>query len=36
MFRRSMAAAEKSAKGLEMCFAADVPKELVHFFAALH
>jgi 2-polyprenyl-6-methoxyphenol hydroxylase-like FAD-dependent oxidoreductase len=36
MFRRSMAAAEKSAKGLEMCFAADAPKELVHFFAALH
>ena len=32
MFPRSKAAAEKSARGLEMYFAADAPKGLVHFF----
>ena len=35
MFPRSKAAAEKSAQGLEMCFAADSPKELVHFFESM-
>jgi 2-polyprenyl-6-methoxyphenol hydroxylase-like FAD-dependent oxidoreductase len=32
MFPRSKAAAEKSARGLEMCFAADAPQGLVDFF----
>jgi 2-polyprenyl-6-methoxyphenol hydroxylase-like FAD-dependent oxidoreductase len=35
MFPRSKAAAEKSAQGLEMCFAADAPKGLVHFFESM-
>jgi 2-polyprenyl-6-methoxyphenol hydroxylase-like FAD-dependent oxidoreductase len=35
MFPRSKAAAEKSAQGLEMCFAADSPKGLVHFFESM-
>jgi 2-polyprenyl-6-methoxyphenol hydroxylase-like FAD-dependent oxidoreductase len=35
MFSRSKAAAEKSAHGLEMCFAADAPKGLVHFFESM-
>ena len=32
MFPRSKAAAEKSARGLEICFAADAPRGLVDFF----
>jgi 2-polyprenyl-6-methoxyphenol hydroxylase-like FAD-dependent oxidoreductase len=35
MFPRSKAAAEQSAQGLEMCFAADAPKGLVHFFESM-
>ena len=35
MFPRSKAAAEKSAQGLEACFAADAPKGLVHFFESM-
>jgi 2-polyprenyl-6-methoxyphenol hydroxylase-like FAD-dependent oxidoreductase len=35
MLPRSKAAAEKSAQGLEMCFAADAPKGLVHFFESM-
>jgi 2-polyprenyl-6-methoxyphenol hydroxylase-like FAD-dependent oxidoreductase len=35
MFPRSKAAAEKSAQGLRMCFAADAPKGLVHFFESM-
>jgi 2-polyprenyl-6-methoxyphenol hydroxylase-like FAD-dependent oxidoreductase len=35
MFPRSRAAAEKSAQGLEMCFAPDAPKGLVHFFESM-
>jgi 2-polyprenyl-6-methoxyphenol hydroxylase-like FAD-dependent oxidoreductase len=35
MFPRSKAAAEESAQGLEMCFAADAPKGLVHFFGSM-
>ena len=32
---RSKAAAEKSAQGLEICFALDAPKGLVHFFESM-
>jgi 2-polyprenyl-6-methoxyphenol hydroxylase-like FAD-dependent oxidoreductase len=35
MFPRSKAAAEESARGLEMCFAVDAPKGLVHFFQSM-
>ena len=35
MFPRSKAAAEKSAQGLEMCFAADAPNGLAHFFESM-
>jgi 2-polyprenyl-6-methoxyphenol hydroxylase-like FAD-dependent oxidoreductase len=35
MFPRSKAAAEKSAQGLEVCFASDAPKGLVHFFESM-
>lgn len=35
MFPRGKAAAEKSAQGLEICFAADAPKGLVHFFESM-
>ena len=35
LFPRSKAAAEGSAHGLEMCFAPDSPKALVHFFAKM-
>ena len=35
MFPRSKAAAQQSAQGLEMCFAADAPTGLVHFFESL-
>jgi 2-polyprenyl-6-methoxyphenol hydroxylase-like FAD-dependent oxidoreductase len=35
MFPRSKAAAEESARGLEMCFAADAPKGLVQFFQSM-
>src|SRR5271156_392404 len=35
MFPRSKAAAKQSAQGLEMCFAADAPKGLVHFFESM-
>jgi 2-polyprenyl-6-methoxyphenol hydroxylase-like FAD-dependent oxidoreductase len=35
MFPRSKAAAEKSAQGLEICFAADSPKGLIHFFESM-
>jgi 2-polyprenyl-6-methoxyphenol hydroxylase-like FAD-dependent oxidoreductase len=35
MLPRSKAAAEKSAQGLEMCFAADAPKGLVQFFQSM-
>ena len=35
MFPRGKAAAEGSAQGLEMCFAPDSPKALVHFFAKM-
>jgi 2-polyprenyl-6-methoxyphenol hydroxylase-like FAD-dependent oxidoreductase len=35
MFPRSKAAAEKSAQGLEMCFAADAPRGLVQFFESV-
>jgi 2-polyprenyl-6-methoxyphenol hydroxylase-like FAD-dependent oxidoreductase len=35
MFPRSTAAAKKSAQGLEMCFAADSPTGLVHFFESM-
>jgi hypothetical protein len=33
MFPRSKIAAEASARGLDMCFAADAPREMVNFFA---
>jgi 2-polyprenyl-6-methoxyphenol hydroxylase-like FAD-dependent oxidoreductase len=35
MFPRSKAAAEQSAQGLEMCFAADAPRGLVQFFESV-
>jgi 2-polyprenyl-6-methoxyphenol hydroxylase-like FAD-dependent oxidoreductase len=35
MFPRGRAAAEESARGLEMCFAADAPKGLVQFFQSM-
>jgi 2-polyprenyl-6-methoxyphenol hydroxylase-like FAD-dependent oxidoreductase len=35
MFPRAAAAAEKSAQGLELCFAADAPQGLVHFFKSM-
>jgi 2-polyprenyl-6-methoxyphenol hydroxylase-like FAD-dependent oxidoreductase len=35
MFPRSMAAAARSAAGLEICFAADAPREMVNRFAAM-
>ena len=35
MFPRSKAAAQQSAQGLEMCFAADAPRGMVHFFESL-
>jgi 2-polyprenyl-6-methoxyphenol hydroxylase-like FAD-dependent oxidoreductase len=35
MFPRSAAAAEKSAQGLDVCFAADAPKGLVDFFESM-
>ena len=35
MFLRSKIAAEKSAQGLEMCFAADAPQGLIHFFKSM-
>jgi 2-polyprenyl-6-methoxyphenol hydroxylase-like FAD-dependent oxidoreductase len=35
MFPRSKVAAEKSAQGLEMCFASDAPKGLVSFFESM-
>jgi len=35
MFPRATAAAEKSAQGLELCFAADAPQGLVHFFKSM-
>jgi 2-polyprenyl-6-methoxyphenol hydroxylase-like FAD-dependent oxidoreductase len=33
MFPRSQAAAEGSARGLDMCHATDAPREMVGFFA---
>lgn len=35
MFHRGEAAAMKSAQGLDMCFAADAPRSLVHFFQSM-
>ena len=35
MFPRSAAAAEGSARGLEMCFAADSPRAMVDFFTQM-
>ncbi|MGA8034822.1 MAG: NAD(P)/FAD-dependent oxidoreductase [Candidatus Acidiferrales bacterium] len=35
MFTRSAAAAQKSAGGLELCFAPDAPRGLVHFFQSM-
>jgi 2-polyprenyl-6-methoxyphenol hydroxylase-like FAD-dependent oxidoreductase len=35
MFPRAAAAAEQSAQGLELCFAADAPLGIVHFFASM-
>jgi hypothetical protein len=35
MFDRSRAAAEASAEGLDMCFAADAPRAMVGFFSGL-
>ena len=33
MFPRSKISAEASARGLDMCFATDAPREMVNFFA---
>lgn len=35
MFPRGTAAAEKSAQGLDLCFAADAPQGMVHFFESM-
>ncbi|MDF2117265.1 NAD(P)/FAD-dependent oxidoreductase [Roseiarcaceae bacterium H3SJ34-1] len=35
MFPRAAAAADESARGLDMCFAADAPRALVDFFAGM-
>jgi 2-polyprenyl-6-methoxyphenol hydroxylase-like FAD-dependent oxidoreductase len=35
MFLRAAAAAETSAQGLDLCFAADAPLGMIHFFASM-